>query len=108
MCFWVCAGLGVEWHREFTLQVPGGRAVLSSAEPSRVVGGCGEVGAIQTEFEEARGTSEAAGAKLCRREWELKSAWFATHIAFEVRSLPRVTGEKNSGKRPSVYNRSVS
>lgn len=41
-------------------------------------------GAIPTEFEEARDTSKAAGAKLCRREWELKSAWFATHIAFEV------------------------
>lgn len=78
------------------------------AEPSQGVGGCGEVGAIQTEFEEARDTSEAAGAKLCRREWELRSAWFATHAAFEVRSLPRVAGEKNSGKRPSVYNRSVS
>lgn len=52
------------------------------------------MGAVQTEFEEARDTSEAAGVKLCRREWEFKSAWFATHVAFEVRSLPRVAGEK--------------
>lgn len=74
------------WHHEFTLS--SGRSVLSSGELSKedgmVVGGWGGEVAIQSEFEEAKDTSKAAGAKLCRREWELKSAWFATHIAFEV------------------------
>lgn len=31
-----------------------------------------------------RVTSKAADAKLRRWEWELKSAWFARHSAFEV------------------------
>lgn len=64
-----------------------GRSVLSSGELSKEDGMVGRWGgevAIQSEFEEAKDTSKAAGAKLCRREWELKSAWFATHIAFEV------------------------
>lgn len=63
--------------------------MLSSGELSKedgmvMVGRWGGEVAIQSEFEEAKDTSKAAGAKLCRREWELKSAWFATHIAFEV------------------------
>lgn len=44
----------------------------------------------QSEFGEVGDTSKATGAKLCRREWELKSMSCATHIAFEVRSLLRV------------------
>lgn len=52
---WVCAGLGVGWHREFTLQGLGGRSVLSSGELSKdddtvVVGEWGVVVAIQSEF----------------------------------------------------------
>lgn len=49
-----------------------------------VVGRWGVEVAIQPEFEEAKDTSKAAGAKLCGREWEFKSAWLATHVAFEV------------------------
>ena len=84
VCFWVCARLGVGWHHQITLQVLRGRFVLSSGELSEVVGRWRDVVEIQSEFEEARDTSKAAGAKLCRREWELQFAWFATHIAFEV------------------------
>lgn len=66
-----------------------GTSVLSSQELSKE----GGVVAVEGRWERRwrfslslrrRRISKAGGAKLCRREWELKLACFSTHIAFEV------------------------
>lgn len=96
VCCWVCAGLGFEWHQEFALQVLGGRSVLNSAQ-SRARGW--EAAERWGRFRPSLRRPGIPQKPLVPNSVGgsgslLKSAWFATHVAFEVRSLPRVAGEK--------------